>query len=212
MRMWFGAVVLVFGLWASSASAQVSSYRGLPPLENIVRQFQAMALVVDAAGEQRVFPRWSGPVRVGFRGSDFGKRKEITRAMADVARLTGLGIELAERDETANLAIWLQGAGCRTEFQRGYVIVGVGLRTLRHCLLQHLVHAVGPRLDACHARPSLFCPSDDPFDEFQPVDRIIITAAFDPRLKNGMSEAEVMPIARVVLGELVARWEKGERW
>lgn len=212
MRMCLGAVVLVLGLWALSASAQGAPDRGLPPLENIVRQFQAMALVVDAAGDQRVFPRWSGPVRVGFRGSDFGRRKDVTRAMADVARLTGLSIELAGRDETANLAIWLQGAGCRTEHQRGYVIVGVGIRTLRHCLLQHLVHAVGPRLDACHARPSLFCPRDDPFDDFQPVDRLIIKAAFDPRLRNGMNESEVMPIARVILADLVARWEKGERF
>ena len=212
MRMALCVLVLVFGMGVQAASAQVTPYRGLPPLEDIVRQFQAMSLVVDAAGERRVFLRWSGPVRVGFRGSHFGKQSDVTRAMADVARLTGLSISLAERDEMANLAVFIQGAGCRTEFQRGYVVVGVSIRTLRHCLLQNLVHAVGPRLDACHVRPSLFCASDPQFDDFQPIDRIVIKAAFDPRLQNGMGEAEVMPLARVILTDLVARWDRGERF
>jgi len=87
------------------------------------------------------------------------------------------------------------------------LLYGADLSPLYHrdCLLEELVQAMGLPNDACHYRPSLFCP-DDLVDRLQGADAILLRTLYDPRLTPGVRRHEAMPVAATIIREL---WESG---
>jgi hypothetical protein len=74
----------------------------------------------------------------------------------------------------------------------------------RDCIVQEVVHAFGFTDGACHYKPSSFCETDNVFP-IPPGDLALLKTLYDPRIKPNMTRAEAMPIARVILREIVSR-------
>jgi hypothetical protein len=50
----------------------------------------------------------------------------------------------------------------------------------------------------------MIAPSETKFDRPRLNDKIIICTLYDPRIKLGMTKAEAMDLARVIISELIA--------
>lgn len=189
--------------------------QGLATYEQIAQQFQAISFSSEFNRDKDPmdgrFDRWNpdGKARIRVRG---GRTEPVERVLADLRSLTGLDIRLEGRDERPNIGLQMNTNEC---FARGEVgkpvVVSIAADRERHCLLEELAQAIGPRNDACKYRPSIFC-NEAPMENYAPADRIILRATFDRRLRSGMTEAEAMPIARVIIRELYDAWERGERF
>jgi len=66
-----------------------------------------------------------------------------------------------------------------------------------------LVHALGMLFHSTVLQPTLMGPEIG-LSDLSDGDRIVIRALYDPRLRPGMTSDEAMPIARAIIGELVA--------
>ena len=78
------------------------------------------------------------------------------------------------------------------------------------CAYEELFQAMGPKADACHYRPSIYCEKDTwerdpPWLRPTWADEMLLALLYDKRLKNGMTREEAMPIVRRILPEY---WEK----
>ncbi len=77
-----------------------------------------------------------------------------------------------------------------------------------NCLPHEFMHAIGFPGHACRYRPSALC-NLDLIDGFSAGDRVLIRILYDPRLINGMTRDEAMPLVRTILQELTANAEDG---
>jgi hypothetical protein len=77
---------------------------------------------------------------------------------------------------------------------------------VRYCMAQEIMHAMGLHDGKCRYQPSHFCEiAGDVIFPYPPGDLALLKTLYDPRLKPGMTRAEAMPIARVILREIVSR-------
>jgi hypothetical protein len=200
--------VMVLLAWPALAQGQV-------PYDEIVQQFQAISFSNEFnRGKDAMdgrFDRWNpdGKPRVRVRG---GRTEPVERVLADLRDITGLDIRLEGSGERPSIGVQLNTNEC---FARGGatrpMMVSIAADCERHCLLEELAQAIGPRNDSCKYRPSIFC-NEALMQDYAPADRIILRATFDRRLRSGMTEAEAMPIVRVIIRELYDAWERGERF
>lgn len=70
------------------------------------------------------------------------------------------------------------------------------------CIFEEIFQSFGLPADHWTYRPSLMCEADRHIIEPTEIDRLLLKALYDPRLKAGMSEEEAMPIAAEILREL----------
>jgi hypothetical protein len=73
----------------------------------------------------------------------------------------------------------------------------------RSCLHEELAQGMGLANDSPAARPSIF-NDDEEFAELTRHDELLLQILYDPRLAPGMTEAEALPIVRVIAAELLA--------
>ena len=71
------------------------------------------------------------------------------------------------------------------------------------CLHEEITQSLGLTNDSDKARPSIF-NDDHEFKRLTRHDRLLVKTLYDPRLRAGMSADEAMPVARQILGELMA--------
>jgi len=90
--------------------------------------------------------------------------------------------------------------------ERGIALIAtdLGVDLTKSCALHELVHLIGFRNHMDMLQPSILNTRDN-LTELSINDRILVQALYDQRLRPGMSRAEALPIAREIIGELVAR-------
>ncbi|MEQ8246088.1 MAG: DUF2927 domain-containing protein [Alphaproteobacteria bacterium] len=66
---------------------------------------------------------------------------------------------------------------------------------LSPCLLWGVASILGLQAPACVVRPSLFCDAD-PKDQVYPLDLLMLEALFHPKVEQGMTRADALPIVR----------------
>jgi len=189
--------------------------QGQASYEQIVQQFEAISFSSEFNRDKDPmdgrFDRWNpdGKPRVRVRG---GRTEPVERVLADLRGITGVDIRIEASGERPSIGVQMNTNEC---FVRGGpgrpMMVSIAADRERHCLLEELAQAIGPSNDACKYRPSIFC-DETPILDYAPADRIILRATFDRRLRSGMTEAEAMPIVRVIIRELYDAWERGERF
>lgn len=169
--------------------------------DEIVRQFAAIAFSSEDAmpgtiRRTNAFERWSGPPVLVRR---FGRIDPVIHdVLAQLRVLSGLDIRIAE---PANVFVHFGRSQCRGLGYTDRVDVTIGTISTVHCVYEELAQTIGPTDDACEYRPSIFCDLDFPVT-YNEADKIILRTTFDPRLRNGMTREEGMPIARQIIREL----------
>lgn len=179
-----------------------------PSYERVVRQFEAISFSDEGGNFEDSFNPWRiDPVFIYLPDTELPDtpdyRSLVERIIVQLRAFSGLAIRLMPRDK-ANVFIRFASSDCEVDFSDERVDVTITttsrLGTV-HCLYEELAQTIGPADDACHYRPSIFCDLDFP-QAYTEVDRIILRATFDPRLRNGMTRAQGMPIARRIIREL----------
>ena len=89
------------------------------------------------------------------------------------------------------------------ELAGGLVVVGAEVTGLlrKACLHEEIVQALGLANDHPEVRPSIF-NDDGEFALLTRHDEMLLKILYDPRLRNGMSAAEAMPVVRQIVQDL----------
>lgn len=196
-------LVLLFLVAATPAQAQ--------SLDRYVRMFEATAFGNDFGPDHEIFDRWESPepgmpaiIRVRILGDDHGYRAEIAATLVELSDLTGHDIRLAVGPvEIASILIRFENRTfCLVQNRVGSVsTVMLNFRFTKTCIKEELVQALALSGDSCIIVDSIFC--GDVFREtYSRHDKILIRAAFDPRLQAGMPRDDAMAVARIILREL----------
>ena len=186
--------ILVALLW--STPGYTASYA------EIVRQFEAIAFSDEGGNYTNSFRRWPAGRDIRIRIDGGGKPSALLLEVLDqLTALSGIRMTVAE---PANIVVTYVSRGCsgQTNNFRGTVRISTSSsRATVRCTHEELAQLIGPANDDCHYRPSIFYGRDF-IERFTDADKIILRTTFDPRLRNGMTRAEGMPIARQIIREL----------
>ncbi len=167
--------------------------------------------------------RWTGPVTAYMRGGR-EYRRNVVGLFKDFSKLTGLPFRLTDDARRANLRIFfLPTAEIRKRFKaprlncagrlggslkeggitRARVFISIDNRAkAEHCLVEELTQILGLTGDINLFRNSVF-HEESTRKSLSVIDKIMLKALYDPRLKNGMKLAEAMPIANKVIREIM---------
>ncbi|MEQ8246104.1 MAG: DUF2927 domain-containing protein [Alphaproteobacteria bacterium] len=145
----------------------------------------------------------------------------LDTTLADLTSLTGLTFERTARDGALRIAYMpLQDMNpVHFNFERGLAAgplltavcsaspdgeILLGLENDAdlndNCLPHELMHAIGFPGHACAVRPSALC-NRDLIARFSDADRILIQTLYDPRLVNGMTRRQALPLVQEAIQE-----------
>ena len=181
-------------------------------------------MVESVPGNAPHLTRWSGPVRASLMEGDSPQTSAAVRAvMEEFSDLSGVSIHwLAPGDGSASLRIYFSEesdfvingnelATCYSSIYsnrdwsiaRASVYVGWDKETggHRNCFTHELLHAFGWRGHTHRVRSANSYVHDE--TRLTRWDRILMRALYDRRLATGTPKADAMPVARVIIGELM---------
>ncbi len=218
------ALFLVGGGGGGPAGAQVVNNHDLAIL------FRNVVFFTDSGPGWTGKPlfRWSGPI-IGHMRGGAEYRAPVIRLFKDFAKLTGLPFRLTDDARRANLHIFfLPRAEIRKRFKapklncagrlggslkrgiitRAQVFIAIDNRAKAvHCLAEELTQILGLTGDINLFKNSVFHEKSTQ-KSLSVIDRIMIRALYDRRLKNGMKLTEAMPIANKVILEIMTAMGK----
>jgi hypothetical protein len=128
------------------------------------------------------------------------ERKALAARLRENTRMTALPNHL-EADMVGNVCAAFPLEGRVIPVIYLIVIPDEVSGLLRHvCIEEEFAQAFGPAGDYDEARPSIF-NDDHEFAFFTVHDERLFRVLYDPRLKNGMTEEQAMPIVRRIVEE-----------
>ena len=150
-------------------------------------------------------------------------RAETFEVMHRIGELTGL--ETGEDDMFAKVRVQIsdrvpmvgeEGWTCHVSSGGGNAFIHIHAdlppREITQCLWQEMGQALGLGGDLDgpgYSRADTVFASYGGADSFTPEDEMMIRILFDPRLRDGMSRAQAMPIVRQIVAEMEAQQEAG---
>jgi hypothetical protein len=145
----------------------------------------------------------------------------LDTALGDLTALTGLSFDRTDRDGAVRIAYLplrrinpihfnfegglaagpLIAVVCSAS-PNGEIFLGLENESdlNDNCLPHELMHTIGFRGHGCVVRPSALC-NRDLIAQFSAADRILIRTLYDPRLVNGMTRREAIPLVRSAIEE-----------
>ena len=211
---------------AHSQSAQyaqsqyASTRRRMPPVRELIIQYQEIALRAEFGGLARRgrIIKWQGPIIAELRGANLNVYEpEVRRHMADLSRLTGLSFRTLREGEPGpvpNMVITFVHNGgrgptdlehvCWTRVFTGddFVIYRAAIQIhadwnllRRHCIIEEITQALGLMNDSSYFSPSIFNDASKQ-QALSPWDRLMVSAHYDRRLLPGMTWYYAEPIIR----------------
>lgn len=180
--------------------------------------------VESVPGNTPHLTRWPSSVRASMMEGDAPEATAATRAvLEEFAALSGVAVVwLAPGDDSANLRIYFSEesefvingnelATCYSSLRsnrdwtiaQAAVYVGMDKETGAHqdCFTHELLHAFGWRGHTHRVRSANSYVHDEA--RLTRWDRILMRAQYDPRLAAGTPKADALPIARVIIRELM---------
>ena len=170
----------------------------------LLKQFEATAFNSEFGRKRNFFDRWQGvPVRIRLLNGD--DQRHLVHAVVDeLSNLSQLDIQIVNNGSANVLITFGDFDGCRATVDDPTKPARIKISTRYPilCLREEIYQILALPGDACIVR-SILC-DDLSIDEFTDADRILMKVAYDPRLKIRMTRGEAMPIARIIIRELLA--------
>ena len=172
--------------------------------------------------------RWQGPV-VGIIKGGAEYRQQVQKLFAEFSKLTRLSFRLTDVQKKANLKIYfLSKAEIRKRFNapklnclgrfggtdtKGYithaeVYISTDTRAkANHCLVEELIQILDLTGDINMFEKSIFHDKSTQ-TSLTIIDKIMLKTLYNPRLNNGMTLLQAMPIVRKVILDIMKNLSK----
>lgn len=85
-----------------------------------------------------------------------------------------------------------------------YLVADEGFLSLSHCMVEEVAQSLGPANDSTLLPDSIF-NDRSPVNVFGVFDWFILNMLYDPRIRPGMTEEEVLPLLPAVIADVRAR-------
>ncbi len=132
------------------------------------------------------------------------------RALGPVIRATlpGLGAGevagITEMPRSTYCLVYALSTGGGSTYSRAFAVIRAEHPDLMRlsCLHEEITQGLGLANDSPEARPSIF-NDDEEFALLTPMDELMLTMLYDPRLRPGMTEDEARPVVKDLASALV---------
>lgn len=214
------SLACAIALPASSASAADRLTQA-----TLSEQFRQVVFRTES-GQRTPIIKWRSPIIVRMDGAEAeAHRADVDKILRDLAGLTNLPIHFAQPGEPANMMIHflptaairerlkLPGINCggtlsggRGVITNARVFISTDPAKTKHCIAEEITQVMGLPNDTSVFSDSLFNdhPQADRLD-LSLSDKYMVRVLYDKRIPYNAPERVTMPIARKVIGELLAK-------
>lgn len=189
-------------------------------LHELVRQFDAIIFITETHGPDPYIKKWAGPVYYAVDTQHLIRLK-IQSAGDRLEQLTGVKFTPTHSTDKRVNAAYVTRPGqhrddhCWGIFGRkesgelvaAKILIGPSLPVdfLSECIIEETSQILGPVNDATVIEDTLWRPFEKKtYHDLTWSDAVILRTLYDERIKPGMHRDKALPIARQIIGELLA--------